>query len=364
MMRRLHFLLLTLLISCLTVHSSFSQNLSCFINIRNEFYVFEDSATRQLDYLPPESYQIGGNCIAYIDNRGTFRIYQFGSISTPINGVIAGYQVSNDLVLVRTGSLYAFDQGQLNLLTRFVGPYVLGDSVIGFIDYASRDLYAYYNGKITLLKQGKLELSASLLAAGSNVFAYKTYDNQFAVFYHDSAYVQDLEFPQQIGAGNNVVAYIDEFVPGLQVFFKGETKTIEEFNPRGFYVANDLIAYITMDGDFKIFWNGNIYYMGNYNVTKLVVKDNLVLYNDRLNFLYAFYNGKSYKLENFIPDQITGSQSTIYYYDLGNQLKIFSAGMSMAMPLETYLQINSDYDVVKMQLQGKRFIFFSNGKVY
>ena len=43
-----------------------AQNLSAYVNIRNEFYAFEDSFTHQLDYLPPLSYKIGGNAIAFI----------------------------------------------------------------------------------------------------------------------------------------------------------------------------------------------------------------------------------------------------------------------------------------------------------
>ena len=54
------------------------------------------------------------------------------------------------------------------------------------------------------------------------------------------------------------------------------TKTIESFSPRSFFVGNDLIAYITTDGDFKIFWNGSIYKIGNYNLSKLDVRETLM----------------------------------------------------------------------------------------
>jgi hypothetical protein len=175
-----------------------AQNLSAYTNVRNEFYVFEDSFTNQLDYLPPLNYKIGGNSIAYVDNKGTFRIYQYGSVSTPINGVVGSYEVTKDLVLVSTASLYAFDQGRLNLLTRFVGPYVLGDSIVGFIDYASRNLFAYYDGNVTMLKQGTTDPAASFITAGANLFAYKTYDNEFSIFYHGSVYVQPSEYPEQV----------------------------------------------------------------------------------------------------------------------------------------------------------------------
>src|ERR1051325_3607208 len=146
----------------LLIRTSYSQNISAYINVRNEFYVFEDSFAHQIDYLPPLSYKIGGNSIAYIDNQNTFKIYQYGALTAPIKGIVTDYAVSNDLVFVRTpGSMYVFDQGQLNLLTRFIGPFVLGDSVVGFIDYASRDLLAYHNGSVKLVKQGVVDAAAS-----------------------------------------------------------------------------------------------------------------------------------------------------------------------------------------------------------
>lgn len=351
--------------SVLNPDFSFSQNLSAYINIRNEFYVFEDSFTHQIDYLPPLSYKIGGNSIAYIDNKNTFRVYQYGAITAPIRGIVTDYAVSNDLVFLRTpGSMYVFDDGQLNLLTRFIGPYVLCDSLVGFVDYASRNLMAYHDGTIKVVKEGISDPAATFMASGGNLFAYKTYDNIFGIYYRGSVYEQQTEFPVQVKAGNNVVAYLDEYDEGLRVFYKGETKVIEPFNPRIYFAGNDLLAYVTYDGDFKIFWNGSVYSIGNYNLSKLEVKDNLVLYSDRLNYLYVFYQGKSYKLENFIPASITSSQSTLFYYDQSNRLKIFSAGIEKSMPIETYLSVSADYDVVKMQLQANQFRFFSRGKAY
>jgi hypothetical protein len=348
-----------------TIKSSTAQNLSAFVNIRNEFYVFEDSFTHQIDYLPPLSYKVGGNAIAFVDNKNTFKIYQYGALTAPIKGIVTDYAVSNELVFLRTpGSMYAFENGELNLLTRFAGPYVLGDSIIGFIDFASRNLYAYHDGIIKELKQGTTDPAGTFMAVGGNLFAYKSYDEVFCVFYHDSVYDQQTEFPVQVKAGNNVVAFLDQYEDGLRIFYKGQTKIVEEFNPRSFQVGNDLVAYVTHEGDFKIFWQGKVYTMGNYNLSKLQVKDNLVLYSDRLNYLHVFYNGKSYALENFIPSSINASQSTLFYYDQSNHLKIFSGGIEKEMPMDTYVTISNDYDVVKMQLQANQFRFFSNGRLY
>ncbi|MEO5674532.1 MAG: hypothetical protein ABIQ74_07780, partial [Chitinophagales bacterium] len=177
-------LILAVHFSLFIFHFSFSQNLSAYLNIRNEFYAFEDSFTHQLDYLPPLSYKIGGNAIAFIDNKNTLRIYQYGSINTPVNGTVTDYQVTNELVLVRTASLYAFDKGRLNLLTRFIGPYVLCDSMVGFIDFASRNLLAYYNDGIHLLKEGVTDPAAEFISSAGNLFTYKTFDNLFCIYYH------------------------------------------------------------------------------------------------------------------------------------------------------------------------------------
>jgi hypothetical protein len=64
----------------------------------------------------------------------------------------------------------------------------------------------------------------------------------------------------------------------------------------------------------------------------------------------------------FTPINI--NQSTLFYYDQSNRLKIFSKGKLSAMPIETYLSVSNDYDVIKMQLSGNQYRFFSGGKTY
>lgn len=88
------------------------------------------------------------------------------------------------------------------------------------------------------------------------------------------------------------------------------------------------------------------------------------MYADRVGYTYAFWQGQSYPLENFIPTSIVISQNTVMYYDKSKVLNIFSYGEKHTMPIETYFATRLDYDVVMMEQQGKRYKFFSHGKVY
>ncbi|MCY7410742.1 MAG: hypothetical protein LH473_10740 [Chitinophagales bacterium] len=345
--------------------NSNAQNLSAYINIRNEFYFFEDSITRQIDYLPPENYKIGGNAIAYNDKQSTFKIYQYGNTYSPIRGSVLQYEMTNELVLVRTaGSLYAFEDGNLNLLTHFPGAFAICDSMIGFVDYASRNFLVYHNGNISTVKEGTTDVAVNFVAYGSNVIAVKTFDNTFGIYYHDSLYEQETEYPETVLAGANIVAYIDQYDPGFRIFYKGVTKKIEEFNPQIYVVGDDCMAYISADNIFKIFWNGNLYTIGNYTPVYFKAKDNVLIYADRTGYLYTFWQGKSVRLENFIPDKITIGRNTFFYFDQSNHLKIFQNGKLTEMPFDTYLSVVLDYDVVKMKMSQSQFRFFSNGNTF
>jgi hypothetical protein len=345
---------------------AFSQNLSALINVRKEFYVFEDSFIHQLDYLPPSDFKVGGNALAFTDSRGDFKIYQYGAVSTPINGLVQAYGVSDALVYLKTpASGYVWDHGQLHLLTRFAGDYVLCDSMVGFIDAPSRSFYYYYNGEIYLAEEGTTtQPAAAVLAAGSNVIAFKSRQSRFKIIWRSQVYEQETDYPDQVKSGSNITAWLDQYDPGLRVFYKGETKVIEPFNPRAYEVGNDLMAFVSSDGYFRIFYNGDIYEIGSYVPVYFKIRDHLILFADRTGHLFAFWKGKTYPLENFIPSSITMSQNTAWYYDRSNILQIFSKGEKYTMPLENYLSARLDFDVITLALPGNLFKFFSSGKTY
>jgi len=352
--------------SLLTIHNSLSQNLSAYLNVRREFFMFEDSFTHQLDYLPPLDFKIGGNCIAYTDNRSDFKIYQYGAVQKPIDGLVQAYGVSNDLVFIKTAaSGYVWDQGRLVLLTRFAGDYVLCDSMVGFIDITTRSFYSYYNGKIKVAEEGvTAEAAATILASGPNVIAFMSREHRFKIIWRDSVYEQETDYPQNVKAGADMAAWLDQYDTGLRVFYKGETKLLEQFSPRVYAVGNDLMAWATKDGYFRIFYKGDVYEIGNYIPTYFKIQDNLIVYADKVGYSYVFWQGKSYPLENFVPTSIVMNENTVMYYDRSNILNIFSFGVKYPMPIETYVTTRLDYDVVQMELQGKRFKFFAGGKVY
>lgn len=345
---------------------AFSQNLSAYVNVRGEFYAFEDSFTHQLDYLPPLEFKVGGNAIAFTDNKSDFNIYQYGARHKPIDGLVQAYGVSNDLIYIKTAaSGYAWDKGQLVLLTRFAGDYVLCDSMVGFIDAPSRNFYYYYDGKIRLGEEGTTTTqAATVLASGPNVIAFKSRDYAFKIIWRDGVYEQETDYPQKVKAGTDIAAWLDQYDTGLRVFYRGETKVIEDFSPRAYEVGNDLMAYVTRDEYFRIFYRGTIYEIGQFVPAYFKIQDNVIVYADRVGYTYAFWQGQSYPLENFIPSSIVMGQNTVMYYDKSKVLNIFSFGEKHTMPIETYFSTRLDFDVVQMELQAKRFKFFNRGKVY
>ena len=52
-----------------------AQNIAAFSDYQNKFYVFDDGNTRQLEYQPVLSYEIGDKCIGYETNGNHFKVY-------------------------------------------------------------------------------------------------------------------------------------------------------------------------------------------------------------------------------------------------------------------------------------------------
>jgi len=58
-----------------------AQNIMAYIDYQGKLQVFEDGVFHQAEYLPVQSFKIGQNCVAYIDNTNEFKIYYQGEVT-------------------------------------------------------------------------------------------------------------------------------------------------------------------------------------------------------------------------------------------------------------------------------------------
>ncbi|MCS6918062.1 MAG: hypothetical protein RMK52_03365 [Chitinophagales bacterium] len=357
------FWLFFLLLISLQIASA--QPYSAFVNLRDEFILLDDSVFRRLDFLPPRNQQIGGNAVAFTDNRGDLRIVQSGKLHKPFDAVVTEYGVSASLIYMRTpGGLYVWDQDRPVLLTRFPGTYVLTDSLFAWLDAATRNFHIYFRGRVRQVVEAvSVNPAVKVMASGPNIVAFKPYEGVLNAFWNDQIYDLQPANPERILAGTDLLAYTDLHEPGLHVFYRGDEYTLEQFNPKTFQVGNGTVAYVNREGAFRVFQNGDLYDLGNYEPELLAVRDHVVLFSDELQQTQVLYHGELYKLENAPIENFQISQNSVLFTDRSGRLQQFLAGRLIPLPPANYLVTRLDYDVVQAEMQGKRFRFLVKGRL-
>lgn len=316
-----------------------TQNIAGFSDYQDFFYVFDDGKIRQLEYQPVLNFEVGDKCLGYTTNGGHFKVY-YNHIDYDLGALLKSYKVTDNLVTYKiSDQLYVFEDGKKNLLSKHVGSYAAGDSLVAFFDTEKYYFQVYYNGEIIPLEDGILYENMSYYNVGSNIMCYVDVYKNFKVFYGGETY--ELEQSPRIMAkvGRNVLAYIDPDTGFLKVFYNGETFEQETFKPKTFQVGYEKVAYVSDMGDFKIFDNGETYTISAYEPTYYELKDDMLIYHQEEQ-LFAYYKGAQFQIENYIPVSYKVNDNAIAYLDQNGNLKLFHNGSISTL---SYEKINSYY---------------------
>lgn len=319
-----------------------SQNLAAFTDYQKNFWVFDSGKFRQLEYQPVLSYQTADHSVGYVTNGNHFKIYT-NHIDYDINPLVDNYNVTNHLATYEIGTqLYVFENGQKQLLSKFVGNYLVGDSVVAFFDTEQYFFQAYYKGEIINLEDGLIYANARAFLVGNNIVAYIDAFNNFKVFYNGQ--VTELLQTGGITAkiGRNVMAFLDPYSDFLQVFYKGQVIEQENFRPMSFQVGYEKVAYVDNMETFKLFDNGETYIVSDFKPDKYQLKDNMLVFHQQ-GQLFAFYKGERYLIENYIPAKYEINDDAIAYLDQNGYLNLFDKGEHKVL---TYEVVN-DFEVMR-----------------
>lgn len=357
--------ILPIIFQCLFCHQLFAQALSAYLNTRESFCVFDDSVTKEIEYLKPQSFKIGGNCVAYIANDKSFKVYQNGRVIKVNDGFTTDYvMTANYVLMINNTSLHVFDRGHSKLLVRNPYDYVASDSIIGFADPVTKAYYIYANGKIATLTADIIGDPIRVNGVGKNLLAFTTIDDSLKIYYHGSIYPQPVQNVTDIQSGKNIVAYKNDYNSDFKVFYKGKPYTLETFEIGNFVVGDDMVAYMTQEGKFKIFYDGVVYTVGTFYPENLKVVDDLITYTDEVGYFRAFYRGNIYLLERYVPDFFEASRHSLYYIGSDGRITFFSFGNKQELPIENYVSLRLDYDVLQVEPAPHLYKFYYNGKVY
>ncbi len=342
---------------------AFAQNLSSFVDYRDYFYIFDNGATKQVEYQPIKSYKRGEKCIAYISNRGRFKVYFKGEVVELEKYNVFEYFVTDNLVIYKTDNeLNVFDNGLTHSLVYYPEFYGFGDSIVAFYDKASKYLNVYYNGHITPIGESLVGVPAKSMSVGDNLVAFKDINDYLKVFYHGEIF-ESIYSPSVFKAGRNVVAYIDGTSSEFGIFYKGDNVEAEPFKPLSFKMGDEMVVYVDYSGSFKVFYNGETYPISSFKPEFYHVKDDIVLFGDG-DFFKVFYKGEVFTLENYIPKKYYVDNSLVAYIDQFGFLRCFYQGESYKL---------SDEKVSNVVVAGNTISYteglntnrvFSNGKTH
>lgn len=345
-----------------------AQPYSAYVDVRQEFYAFDNGAINKLDHLQPVDYKIGKNNVAFIDNQRNFKIYKDGVVSTiSENLYTVNFQTSDNLILYRSANMISvIDGNDVKLLSRLCQDFAMGDSVVMFYDINRTTFNAYYNGEITeletyLLKGDDFPFGTNVKAS-DNVGAYINFNDMFKAFYRNEVFTLEEQRVRDFQVGRNTIAYND-INNQFKIFHKGQTYKIDAFAPRSYQVGDNIVAFVNYEGNFKIFHDGKMYNMGFYE-PQYQVTDFLVAFEAVNGFFKVFYEGNTEVMENYYPPNLKMQYKSLAYTNQANVLRLFSQGKVYDVTNQTVADYRLDYDVLQYKIGFNRFKIFADGERY
>ncbi len=303
-----------------------AQDLAAYVDFKNYFYVFDDGSRIQLSHQAVQSYKVGYNTVAYLNNQSDLWVYQNGKQKL-LSETIRTYNVSDHLMTFGdNGFLNIYDNGRAQMLSNNVASYKAGDSLVAYYDKLSESFEVYYNNESIQLESGLVDGEIRLYKVGDNILAYFDKQGYFKVFYQGEAWsvlVFDDFFTFEVGL--NVVAYAHPDFETLNVIYKGEEIELENAMPQNFKCGDDMVAYVTLSGEFRQFYQGKTTEISSFEPDFYEVIDDMLVYSLQGRF-YVYHNGKSTELANFTPKNYQVDRGALAFLDQQGKLWMYRDG--------------------------------------
>ncbi|MHB8258837.1 MAG: hypothetical protein ACYDCN_04285 [Bacteroidia bacterium] len=336
----------------------FSQNITAYTDNRGYFNIFDNGNTIVADYQAPHSFQVGGNCVAYVDYGNNLKVYYKGEISNLYDGIPTKYQVTHNLVVFDIGGVIkVFDKGKITTITGYAASYQVGDSLIAFIDQGTASFNVYYNGKIQTIEDFHVTQMILDYQASNNTVAYLSYLSEFKIFWQGNGYnifkLANAAEKLDYHTGSNIVSFTSTNIMGLNIFYKGNTYNLTNKPLTDYQTGDDMVAYNDPAG-FHVFYAGEKYDLNSYAPDFYQVADSMLIYYIP-GFFYCFNKGKKEVLENYMPTEYAVDNNTLTYLDVQGGLKAYYN--------EDSYQLTTFDKLIGFKLTGNA-VWFSTETVY
>jgi hypothetical protein len=303
-----------------------SQNVIAYTDNRGYFNIFDNGVTTLADYQPPQSFQVGGNCVAFLDFNNNLKAYYNGEITTLYEGIPNKYVVTHNFIVYNVGGIIkVFDKGKISTVSTWTSDYQVGDSLIAFIDQGTASFRVYYNGGFQTLEDFHQTQNILGYQASNNTVAYLTYLSEFKIFWQGNGY-NIFKLPNNSAqityqTGSNIVCFTTTNFLGLNVFYKGNMFNVSTKQINDFQTGDDMVAYTDVGG-LHVFYAGKNFDLNSFAPDFYKVADSVLIYSNP-GFFTIFNKGKTTVLENFMPPEYAIDNNTLAYVDLQGGLKAF-----------------------------------------
>ncbi len=346
--------------------NALTQNIAAFHDYRKHFMIFDAGKVKDVEYLPVQSFQIGGTCIPYVSSSGQFNVYYNGAVQKLSDRLVSKYIATRYLLVYQLyDQLYVFDNGKTTLLSSNVKNYAVGDSLVAFYNENTHASQVYYKGQVIDLESSLVGSPIMAFRAGDNLFAYFNDNTKYFRIFYNGELRNILKSNEKVvyEVGRNIVAYIDNSRNSFHVFYKGEIIDLEDYKPKTFQVGDDILAYVNNLGEFNVFVDGEKRQLSSFEPELYMVKDSLLVFSEQ-GYFKVFYKGEVYEIENYIPKDFQIQENTIAFIDLNGWLKAFTNGKYIKVTNDLVSSFVVAYNLIYVNTTVNTVKIFYSGKLH
>lgn len=353
--------ILTILLA-MTLHTAMSQSLGAFTDYDKHFYVFDDGTFRQLEFQEVRSFAVGSGCVAYINNGGYLKAYA-NHLQYDVSPSVSNYTITDNLFTFQVGSqLYVFENGNRRLLTGFVGRFMVGDSIVAFIDTNKHYLSIYIDGQVHEIADIIVGDDARFWCGDNMVAFIDMHDNLRLICGKRMYELFNVIDNIKIGLGRNIGAIVDESDGAFRIFYDGELQQVEQFTPKSFKCGYERVAFVNDMENFRFFCKGEIYDISGFAPDMYELERKLLVYSLQGQF-YTFTDGESYLVENYVPQSYSIKGNILTYIDQNGYLCVFENGEKKIISYNVneyftagdLVVFNEGLNTTKIYYQGKTY---------
>ncbi len=334
-----------------------------FIDFNGYFRTFYMKNFRQIEFQRIQSFQAGDNLIAYIDNRGDFKVFD-GQNKIALTNMNVEYKMSDFQLAWNIGpGLFCLENGEKRLLTTFGGRYAVSDSLVVYEDTRFNTINVVYNKTIYPLYQATGEINMPEII-GENIIAFKDNGDFYKVFWQGKIYdlgvwMQGITF----NAGTDMLTFNDPTNRTFSIFEKGHFVDLESFYVKSYKSGRGFAVYEDQNSNLWYYKDDNKTALTNFSATFWEVKDDLVVWAEN-NTVYSFVDGEKIKICSYIPKDYKLKNGIFAFRNLMGGVSVFMNGKVSEITTQQNAIYTIYSDLVLVELFNKSFVVFQNGQKF